>query len=150
MTNKSTAKRKIYIITAACLFAVHTRDAKEIGDILNTTDRTIHRYAEIEDWEDTLQILNYQGERNFRVRPRHASSPTPARTKRRRSLLNLSAAEEKIYVITAACLFVVHTRYAKKIGNILSTSQEAIHRYAETEDWIEVLHSLNHTRPRRS
>ena len=67
MGNKSTAERDIHIITAACLFTTYTRDAKEIADIMNTTDRTIHRYAKTDRWEEVLQIVGYEGERSFRV-----------------------------------------------------------------------------------
>lgn len=67
MANKSTAERDIHITTAACLFVTYTRDAKEIANILKTTDRTIHRYAETELWEEILQIVGYEGERSFRV-----------------------------------------------------------------------------------
>ena len=70
MANNSAAVRIIHFTTAACLFVTYTRDAEKIGKVLNTTGRTIRRYAETEDWEDVLQILNYEGERNFRVRPR--------------------------------------------------------------------------------
>lgn len=72
MANKSTAERKIHITTAACLFVTYTRDAEKIGKVLNTTGRTVRRYAETEDWEDVLRTLNYEGERNFRVRPRRS------------------------------------------------------------------------------
>lgn len=67
MANKSTAERDIHITTAACLFVIYTRDAKEIADIMNTTDRTIHRYAETDRWEEVLRIVGYEGERSFRV-----------------------------------------------------------------------------------
>ena len=67
MANKSTAERKIHITTAACLFVTYTRDAEKIGKALNTTGRTIRRYAETPDWEEVLQIVGYEGERSFRV-----------------------------------------------------------------------------------
>ena len=47
---------------------LHTRDAKEIARTLDTTERTVQRWAEQEKWEDLLTILNYEGELNFRVR----------------------------------------------------------------------------------
>lgn len=70
MANKSTAERKIHITTAACLFVTYTRDAEKIGKVLNTTGRTIHRYAETDRWDEVLRTLGYEGERSFRVRPR--------------------------------------------------------------------------------
>ena len=68
MANKSAAERDIHISVAAWMFATQTRDAKEIAGLLKTTDRTIHRYAETQRWDEVLQILGYDGERNFRVR----------------------------------------------------------------------------------
>lgn len=68
MANKSTAERDMHISIAACLFATQTRDAGEIAEAIGASDRTIHRYAETEQWDEVLQILGYDGDRNFRVR----------------------------------------------------------------------------------
>ena len=68
MPNKSKAEMDVLISVAAGLFATHTRDAKEIAGLLKTTERTVHRWAEQEKWEEVLTTLNYKGERNFRVR----------------------------------------------------------------------------------
>ena len=59
----------ILVTIAAGLFATHTRDAKKIASLLNTSERSVHRWAEREKWEEVLQTLNYEGERNFRVKP---------------------------------------------------------------------------------
>ena len=64
------AETDIFVTAAAGLFATHTRDAKEIASLLNTTERTVYRWAEREKWEEVLQTLGYKGERNFRVKPR--------------------------------------------------------------------------------
>lgn len=64
------AKTDIRVTVAAGLFVKRTRDAKEIARLLNTTERTVHRWAERDKWEEVLQTLNYEGERNFRVKPR--------------------------------------------------------------------------------
>lgn len=68
MANKSTAERNIDITSAARMFATQTRDAGEIAKALDTSIRTIHRYAETEKWDEVLRILGYKGERNFRVK----------------------------------------------------------------------------------
>ena len=72
MAKRSKDEIDILVTVAAGLFATHTRDAKEIGKLLNTTERNVHRWAEREKWEEVLQILNYKGERNFRVKPRRS------------------------------------------------------------------------------
>ena len=69
MPKRSKAELDILITIAAGLFAIHTRDAKEIANLLDTSERSIHRWAEREKWEEVLQTLNYEGERNFRVKP---------------------------------------------------------------------------------
>ena len=60
----------IFITVTAGLFAMHTRDAKEIASLLNTTEQNIHRWMEREKWEEVLQPLGYAGEQNFRVKLR--------------------------------------------------------------------------------
>ena len=69
MPNKSDAEIDIFITTAAYLFATYTRDAKEIADIMRSTERSIHRYAEYDRWGEVLNILKYKGKRSFRVVP---------------------------------------------------------------------------------
>lgn len=70
MPKRARSEVDILVSAAAAIFAIHTRDAKEIAGILRTTERTIHRWAEREKWEEVLQTLGYEGERNFRVKPR--------------------------------------------------------------------------------
>ena len=74
MPKRSKAELDILITVAAGLFATHTRDAKEIANLLNTSERSVHRWAEREKWEEVLQILGYEGERNFRVKPTRSRS----------------------------------------------------------------------------
>ena len=75
----ATSRRKaetddILVTIAAGLFATHTRDAKKIASLLNTTERNVHQWAEREKWEEVLQTLNYEGKRNFRVKPTRSRS----------------------------------------------------------------------------
>ena len=72
MPKRSKAETDILVTIAAGLFALHTRDAKEIARLLNTTERNVHRWAKREKWEEVLKTLNYEGERNFRVKPRRS------------------------------------------------------------------------------
>ena len=76
MPKRSKAELDILVTVAAALFAIHTRDAKEIARLLNTSERSVHRWAESEKWEEVLQTLNYEGERSFRVKPRRRKHPT--------------------------------------------------------------------------
>lgn len=69
MPKRSKTELDILITVAAGLFATHTRDAKEIANLLDTSERSVHRWAEREKWEEVLQTLNYEGERHFRVKP---------------------------------------------------------------------------------
>ena len=77
MSKKSKAEIDIRVTIAAGLFANYTRDAKEIARLLNTTERNIHRWAERQRWDEVLQILKYNGERNFRVRPARDMQSSP-------------------------------------------------------------------------
>lgn len=73
MPKHTRSETDILVTVAAGLFVRHTRDAKEIASLLKTTERTIHRWAERDRWEEVLKTLNYEGERNFRVKPRRSS-----------------------------------------------------------------------------
>ena len=55
MGNRSKADIDIRITIAAGLFAIHTRDAKEIARLVDTSERNIHRWAEREKWEEVLR-----------------------------------------------------------------------------------------------
>ena len=72
MPKRSKAEIDTFITAAATIFVTHTRDAKEIASLLNTTERTVHHWAERDKWTEVLQTLNYEGERNFRVKPRRS------------------------------------------------------------------------------
>ena len=72
MPKRSKAELDILITVAAGLFATHTRDAKEIANLLGTSERSVHRWAKEDLWEEVLQTLNYEGEHNFRVKPRRS------------------------------------------------------------------------------
>ena len=72
MPKRSKVETDILVTIAAGFFATQTRDAKVIARLLNTTERNVHRWAQREKWEEVLQTLNYEGERNFRVKPRRS------------------------------------------------------------------------------
>ena len=72
MPKRSKAELEVLITAAARLFATQTRDPKEIAKLLNTKERSIRRWAKSELWEEVLQTLNYEGERNFSVKPRRS------------------------------------------------------------------------------
>ena len=136
MPKRSKAELEALITAAARLFATHTRDAKEIADLLNTSERSIHRWAKSELWEQTLQSLGYEGERNFRIKPKRSTDTL---------------------ITAAARLFATHTRDPKEIANLLNTKERSIRRWAKSEIWEEVLQTLNYegernfsVKPRRS
>ena len=68
--NRSKQDRAKEIGKAARLFATKTRDAKEIAKQLNTSPRTIQRYARTPEWTAVLHALDYQGDTTFRVAKR--------------------------------------------------------------------------------
>ena len=72
MPKRSKVETDTLVTIAAGFFALHTRDAKEIARLLNTTERNVHRWAAREKWKEVLKTLNYEGERNFRVKPRRS------------------------------------------------------------------------------
>ena len=63
------AERNILITATATLFVRHTRDANEIAALLDTTNRSVHRWSKEPLWHEVLDTLGYEGERNFRVQP---------------------------------------------------------------------------------
>ena len=136
MPKRSKAELEALITAAARLFSTHTRDAKEIASLLNTSERSVHRWAKEELWEKVLQSLNYEGERNFRVKPKRSTDTL---------------------ITAAARLFATHTRDPKEIAKLLNTKERSIRRWAKSEIWEEVLQTLNYegernfsVKPRRS
>ena len=123
MARRSKAEVNASITAAARLFATHTRDPKEIADLLNTSDRNIRRWAESELWEQTLQSLGYDGERNFRVKPKRSTDTL---------------------ITAAARLFATHTRDAQEIAKLLNTQARSVRRWAKTDLWEAVLQSLGY------
>ena len=67
MANRSKAERDTLVTVAAGLFVTQTRDAEEIAEAIGASKRTVHRYAETEQWDEVLKILGYKGDRNFRI-----------------------------------------------------------------------------------
>lgn len=67
MPKKSKIETNIRITVAAGLFVTHTRDAQEIADMLDTTERNVYRWSKSDLWQDTLETLNYEGGQNFRI-----------------------------------------------------------------------------------
>ena len=53
------------IQTAAQIFATETRSAERIAAKIGVCARTVHRYAKTEIWQETLNTLEYAGERGF-------------------------------------------------------------------------------------
>ena len=88
MPKRSKAETDIRITVASWLFATKTRDAKEIAELLNTSERNVHRWAKEELWDHVLQTLNYKGERNFRVDTRREKNYGTEKTKIVESSLN--------------------------------------------------------------
>ncbi|MCY3744497.1 MAG: hypothetical protein OXH00_26065 [Candidatus Poribacteria bacterium] len=59
----------VKIHCAAAYFAFVSRDIKEIADAFDTSDRSIRRWAEDEEWEKALNECRYTGDRNFETQP---------------------------------------------------------------------------------
>ena len=54
---------------AATYFVFVSRDINEIAETFDTSDRTIRRWAEDEEWETALDACGYTGDRNFETQP---------------------------------------------------------------------------------
>lgn len=54
---------------AAALFAFITRDATELASYFNVKEPTVKRWAKTHDWEQTLDVLGYTGDRTFQRQP---------------------------------------------------------------------------------
>ena len=55
--------------TGTAGYSPRTHDTKGIANLLNTTERNFHRWAEREKWKGVLETLGYEGDRNFRLQP---------------------------------------------------------------------------------
>ena len=69
MSRVTQAQKDEQIKLAAFAFAHFTRDANEIAKALKVSPRTIQRLIHNEAFHAELDRWNYQGDRNFRVKP---------------------------------------------------------------------------------
>ena len=69
MSRVTQAQKEEQIKLAAFAFAHFTRDANEIAKALEVSPRTIQRLIHNEAFHAELDRWNYQGDRNFRVKP---------------------------------------------------------------------------------
>ena len=67
MANVKKEHRIAKIHMAAGLFAVVTRDAEEIGDLMQMSSRNVIRYSKEPEWQTALEAVGYTGDRTFRV-----------------------------------------------------------------------------------
>ena len=127
MPARSKAKTDTLVTIAAGLFATHTRDAKEIASLLDTTERSVHRWAKTDVWETVLKTLDYEGERNFRVKPNRDSQREVGETfeKAREAYQEaIKAGEPKHKLATLA-------------SNAVGIPARRIHYWAMTHGWRE-------------
>ena len=59
----------VKIHCAAAYFVFVSRDINEIAETFGTSNRTIRRWAEDEEWETALDACGYTGDRNFETQP---------------------------------------------------------------------------------
>ena len=58
------------IHAAAAYFVFVSRDPKQIAKAFNLKNvRTVHRWAETEEWEEVLDVCGYEGDRAFQHLP---------------------------------------------------------------------------------
>ena len=64
-------EKQIRIQTAAFLFT-RGKSAEEIGELVGRSPRQIIRWSKLSEWEQVLELLDYQGDRSFRTKPTRA------------------------------------------------------------------------------
>ena len=74
MANVKREHRIAKIHMAAGFFAVVTRDASEIGNLMQMSSRNVIRYSKEPEWHTALEAVGYTGDRTFRVN-RHGRDP---------------------------------------------------------------------------
>ena len=129
MPARSKAKTDILITVAAGIFATHTRDAKEIGILLNTSERSVHRWAETDIWDTVLETLNYEGERNFRVKSNRDSQ---------REAGELFEKAREAYQAAIRSGQPAH-KLASSASSAVGLPAQRIHYWAMTHNWRENL-----------
>ena len=67
MPNVKREHRIAKIHMAAGFFAVVTRDASEIGEMMGMSSRNVIRYSKEPEWATALEAVGYTGDRTFRV-----------------------------------------------------------------------------------
>jgi uncharacterized protein YjcR len=64
-------EKQIRIQTAAFLFT-RGKSAEEIGELVGRSPRQVIRWSKLQQWEQVLELLDYQGDRSFRTKPTRA------------------------------------------------------------------------------
>ena len=59
----------VKVIAAASYFAQVSRKVEDISKCFGVDARTIRRWSEHELWEQTLDVLGYEGDRSFQQQP---------------------------------------------------------------------------------
>ena len=129
MPARSKDKTDTLVTIAAGLFATHTRDAKEIASLLDTSERSVHRWAKTDVWETVLKTLNYKGQRNFRVKSNRDSQ---------REVGEIFEKAREAYQDAIRSGVPTH-KLATLASNAVGIPARKIHDWAMTHGWRENL-----------
>ena len=94
-TRPTRAEKREQVKKAALIFARLTRDADEIAKALEVHPRTVYRMIKLPEFHTELDILEYVGDRNFRIHSARNTTPDYDRAKEFRRL-NLSTIQNNI------------------------------------------------------
>lgn len=112
---------------AAAYFVFVSRDINEIAEAFDTSDRTIRRWAEDEEWRAALNACGYTGDRNFKTQPyRDTERDTGELFEQAREAYNaaIKSGEPKHRLATIA---------AEKVG----LPRRRVHNWAMKHGWRE-------------
>ena len=110
---------------AAYHFAFISRDKLEIAHYLDVSERTIHRYAKMDEWHHALDIYGYKGERTFLRRvTRHPERDHPDYKCAKREYLDFYAG------------YVSKSALARRVERATGIPRKRIREWARKYDWL--------------
>ena len=120
---------------AAFYFSAYSQNAGEIARHVGVSERTIHRWAALSQWDSALDALGFTGERAFVYHQKRD-------TQREHGAVYARAKEVYIGFLREG---VSKYKLASKTAEVVKLPREKISRWARTDNWRGETHEGDKT-----
>ena len=120
---------------AAFYFSVYSQNAGEIARHVNVSERTVHRWAALSEWQSALDALGYTGEREFVYHPKRDTQREHGAVYDHAKAVYLGFYNEGVSKYKLASL----------TAEVVRLPREKISRWARTDNWRGETHERDQT-----